>query len=134
MSAEMDKVYDPKRVEKDIYQLWLDKGCFRAEDSSTKKAYCIVIPPPNITGALHLGHALNCTLQDILIRRKRMQGFNALWLPGMDHAGIATQSVVERELFEKEKKRDTTLGEKNWCGGYGPGKSSSARASAGNYS
>jgi len=109
-NRQMDTVYDPKQVEKDIYQLWLDKGCFRAEDSSTKKAYCIVIPPPNITGALHLGHALNCTLQDILIRRKRMQGFNALWLPGMDHAGIATQSVVERGLLEKEGKTRHDVG------------------------
>ncbi|NIA06785.1 MAG: valine--tRNA ligase [Actinobacteria bacterium] len=106
----MDKVYDPKQVEKDIYQLWLDKGCFQAQDSSTKKAYCIVIPPPNITGALHLGHALNCTLQDILIRRKRMQGFNTLWLPGMDHAGIATQSVVERGLLEQEGKTRHDVG------------------------
>jgi len=106
----MDKTYDPKKVETDIYQLWLDQGCFRAQDSSPKESYCIVIPPPNITGALHLGHALNCTLQDILIRRKRMQGFNTLWLPGMDHAGIATQSVVERGLFEQEGKTRHDVG------------------------
>ena len=110
MSLEMDTVYDPGRVEKDIYQLWLDKGCFKAEDSSQDKSYCIVIPPPNITGALHLGHALNCTLQDILIRRKRMAGFNTLWMPGMDHAGIATQSVVERGLLAKEGKTRHDVG------------------------
>ena len=106
----MDKVYDPARVENDIYKLWLDKNCFGAKDSSEAESYCIVIPPPNITGALHLGHALNCTVQDILIRRKRMQGFNTLWLPGMDHAGIATQSVVERGLLEKEGKTRHDVG------------------------
>ena len=106
----MDTTYDPKKVETDTYQSWQDNGCFHAQDSSPKQAYCIVIPPPNITGALHLGHALNCTLQDILIRRKRMQGFNTLWLPGMDHAGIATQSVVERGLLEKEGKTRHDVG------------------------
>ncbi|MCK4850821.1 MAG: class I tRNA ligase family protein, partial [Phycisphaerae bacterium] len=110
MNFQMDTVYDPRKVEEKIYQLWLDKGCFGAQDSSEAEPYCIVIPPPNITGALHLGHALNCTLQDILIRRKRMAGFNTLWLPGMDHAGIATQSVVERGLLEKEGKTRHDLG------------------------
>ena len=110
MTSQMDTVYDPQKVEKEIYQLWLDKGSFRAADRSPAQAYCIVIPPPNITGALHLGHALNCTIQDILIRRKRMQGFNTLWLPGMDHAGIATQSVVERGMFEKEGKTRHDVG------------------------
>ena len=110
MTLQMDTVYDPQKVEKEIYQLWLDKGSFRAADRSSADAYCIVIPPPNITGALHLGHALNCTIQDILIRRKRMQGLNTLWLPGMDHAGIATQSVVERGLFEKEGKTRHDVG------------------------
>ena len=110
MDLQMDTVYDPQKVEKEIYQLWLDNGCFRAQDTSQAKPYCIVIPPPNVTGALHLGHALNGTIQDIIIRRKRMQGFNTLWMPGMDHAGIATQSVVERGLFETEGKTRHDVG------------------------
>ena len=93
-----------------IYQMWLDEGCFRADAASDKPPYTIVIPPPNVTGALHLGHALNNTLQDITIRLKRMQGFNALWIPGTDHAGIATQAVVERRLKEEEGKNRHDLG------------------------
>ncbi len=90
--------YNPQPVEEKWYRFWEEKGYFRAEANSKKKPYCIVIPPPNITGSLHMGHALNNSLQDILIRWKRMQGYNALWIPGVDHAGIATQNVVEREL------------------------------------
>ena len=82
----------------------------RARSDAAAKPFTIVIPPPNVTGALHLGHALNNTLQDILIRMKRMQGFNTLWMPGTDHAGIATQAVVERRLFEEEKKTRHDLG------------------------
>ncbi|MBI3072632.1 MAG: valine--tRNA ligase [Deltaproteobacteria bacterium] len=94
----MDKGYEPGPIEKRWYQVWEERGYFRADDESAKPAYAIVLPPPNITGSLHLGHALTATLQDILIRFRRMQGMNALWLPGTDHAGIATQMVVEREL------------------------------------
>ncbi|NPV90178.1 MAG: valine--tRNA ligase [Firmicutes bacterium] len=94
----MDTVYQPQQVEGKWYQYWMDKGYFRAEADPAKRPYCIVIPPPNVTGSLHLGHALNNTLQDILIRWKRMQGFAALWLPGTDHAGIATQARVEEQL------------------------------------
>jgi valyl-tRNA synthetase len=105
----MDKVYDPHQVERRWYSLWTEKGYFRAESQSDKPPFCIVIPPPNVTGVLHMGHALNNTLQDISTRFKRMSGFNALWLPGTDHAGIATQNVVEREL-QKESLTTEMLG------------------------
>ncbi|MFA4986032.1 MAG: valine--tRNA ligase [Candidatus Brocadiia bacterium] len=98
MAINLPPKYDPKSVEEPIYRQWIERGYFRSAPSDTRSPYCIVIPPPNITGALHMGHALNNTIQDILIRWKRMQGFEALWLPGTDHAGIATQNVVEREL------------------------------------
>ena len=96
--TEISKAYEPKLVEDKWYADWLAKGCFTANPSSTKPAYSIVIPPPNVTGVLTMGHVLNNTLQDILARRKRMQGFEVLWLPGTDHAGIATQTVVEKTL------------------------------------
>jgi len=95
---ELEKVYDPKLVEDKIYQLWMDGGYFRGLADPEKKPYTIVIPPPNVTGQLHMGHAFNNTLQDILIRYKRMKGFAALWVPGTDHAGIATQIKVEEDL------------------------------------
>ncbi len=102
---ELSKVYNPKEVEQRIYDFWEKNNCFKAKVNPDKKPYCIVIPPPNITGILHMGHALNNTIQDILIRFKRMQGHEALWMPGTDHAGIATQNVVERELAKKHLKR-----------------------------
>ena len=105
MTRELAKGYEPHDVEKRWYAEWESKGYFRAEDSSEKKPYSIVIPPPNVTGALHMGHALNNTLQDILCRWKRMQGYNVLWMPGTDHAGIATQNVVERQLAAEGKDR-----------------------------
>ena len=95
---ELNKVYDPKSVEDKIYKLWTDGGYFEGTQDPDKKPFTIVIPPPNVTGQLHLGHALNNTLQDILIRYKRMNGFAALWIPGTDHAGIATQARVEKVL------------------------------------
>ena len=107
--SEIADRYDPTRVEPDWYAVWEERGYFHADPASPKKPYCIVIPPPNVTGSLHLGHALNNTLQDILIRYKRMDGYNALWMPGTDHAGIATQYVVERQL-EKEGKTKEDLG------------------------
>ncbi len=107
--ADLPKQYDPKDAQDRWYGYWLEKGFFHAPDRPTKP-YCVVIPPPNVTGALHMGHALNNTLQDILIRWRRMQGFDALWMPGTDHAGIATQAVVERRLFEEEKKTRHDLG------------------------
>src|SRR3982750_4236083 len=108
--ADLPKQYDPHDAQRRWYDFWLEKGYFHADPSSPKPPYTIVIPPPNVTGALHLGHALNNTLQDILIRWRRMQGFDALWMPGTDHAGIATQAVVERRLLEEEKKTRHDLG------------------------
>lgn len=103
--SEQSKSYDPKLVEEKWYQFWEKGGFFKANADSSKPAYCISIPPPNVTGVLHMGHALDDTLQDTLIRFKRMKGFEALWVPGTDHAGIATQTVVERDLIAKKGKR-----------------------------
>ncbi len=100
--SEMPKAYEPREVESQWYAAWLDGKCFEADPSSQRPAYSIVIPPPNVTGILHLGHVLNNALQDILARRARQEGREVLWLPGTDHAGIATQAKVERELREKE--------------------------------
>jgi valyl-tRNA synthetase len=102
---EIPKAYDPKEVEDKWYKYWEENGFFKADNQSSKKTYTIVIPPPNVTGVLHMGHALVDTLQDILIRWKRMCGFEALWIPGTDHAGIATQTVVERHLMKTLNKR-----------------------------
>jgi valyl-tRNA synthetase len=98
--------YDPTQVEPRWYRFWEERGYFHADPASPKKPYSIVIPPPNVTGSLHMGHALNNTLQDILIRWKRMEGFNVLWMPGTDHAGIATQNVLERQLAEEGKTKE----------------------------
>jgi valyl-tRNA synthetase len=106
----LPKVYDPQSAQRRWYPVWLERGYFHADASSPTPPYCIVIPPPNVTGALHLGHALNNTLQDILIRWRRMQGYATLWMPGTDHAGIATQAVVERRIFTEEKKSRHDLG------------------------
>ncbi|MDY6844344.1 MAG: valine--tRNA ligase [Thermodesulfobacteriota bacterium] len=105
----MQKAYEPKDVETKWYDFWLSMEYFSTQVDDSKKPFCIVIPPPNVTGSLHMGHALNSTLQDILVRYKRMSGFNALWVPGMDHAGIATQNVVERHLADAGLTR-TALG------------------------
>src|SRR5438067_8432812 len=97
--------YSPAEVEQRRYEQWVAAGLFRADAGSERPPYAIVIPPPNVTGSLHIGHALDHTIQDALIRRKRMQGYEALWLPGMDHAGIATQNVVERQLAAEGASR-----------------------------
>ena len=107
---ELPKAYEPQAVEAKWYSAWIDGKCFEADPSSAKEGYSIVIPPPNVTGILHLGHVLNNTLQDILARRARQKGKEVLWLPGTDHAGIATQAKVERELREKEGKTRRELG------------------------
>jgi len=107
---ELPKSYEPSQVEARWYAWWMEKAFFRAEASSNKPPYCIVLPPPNVTGFLHLGHALTATLEDILCRHKRMKGYNVLWLPGVDHAGIATQTVVERELKKTEGLTRLDLG------------------------
>ncbi len=112
VSEILDKSYDPHRVEEKWYRFWMDRGYFRADENSNQKAYSIVIPPPNVTGSLHIGHALNNTLQDILIRYKRMKHYTVLWMPGTDHAGIATQNVVERKLMEEGLDRHTLGREK----------------------
>ncbi len=105
MGKELQKSYEPSEVEARWYKYWLEEGLFKAEDKSDKKPFSIVIPPPNVTGILHMGHALNNTIQDIIIRYKRMQGYNTLWMPGTDHAGIATQNVVEQELAKENLTR-----------------------------
>ena len=113
MTLAADKIpnrFDFETAQKRLYQLWNDGGYFRGTPDSEKQPFSIVIPPPNVTGALHLGHALNNTLQDILVRMKRMQGFSVLWMPGTDHAGIATQAVVERRLKEEEDQTRHDLG------------------------
>ncbi len=112
MSAitEIPNRFDFESAQPRLYECWRSLGCFHAEPDPQRKPFCIVIPPPNVTGALHLGHALNNTLQDALIRFKRMQGYNTLWMPGSDHAGIATQAVVERRLKETENKTRHDLG------------------------
>src|SRR5437762_5171441 len=102
--AGLAKRYDPNAVEPKWYQRWLENCDFVANPDSSKPAFSIVMPPPNITGMLTLGHVLNNTIQDILARRARMQGFEVLWLPGMDHAGIGTQTAVEKYLRRTEKK------------------------------
>ncbi len=101
----LSKSYEPHGVEEKWYKYWLDNNYFRADDKSEKNPFSIVIPPPNVTGMLHMGHALNNVLQDIIIRHKRMQGYNTLWMPGTDHAGIATQNVVEQELAREGTTR-----------------------------
>src|SRR5664279_3809531 len=110
MKIELPPQYDPKSVEAAIYQTWRDAKVFHAVPDERKNRFSIVIPPPNVTGALHLGHAINGTIQDILTRYHRMKGDNTLWMPGIDHAGIATQAVVEKTIFEKEKKSRHDLG------------------------
>jgi valyl-tRNA synthetase len=108
----MEKVYNPRAIEGKWYQFWIDKGFFTADNESQKRPFSMVIPPPNVTGSLHMGHALNNTLQDIVTRYKKMSGFNSLWLPGTDHAGIATQNVVERELAKEGMDREALGREK----------------------
>ena len=106
----MDKVYSPKNIEKKIYDSWIDNDCFKARES--KSNYSIVLPPPNVTGTLHMGHAFQHTIIDILVRYNRMLGKSVLWQPGTDHAGIATQLVVENNLIKKGKTRHD-IGRKN---------------------
>ncbi|KAI4453348.1 valyl-trna synthetase [Holotrichia oblita] len=110
MRKELPKTYEPKEVEDRLYKEWNDKGYFHAVADKDKKPFTIVIPPPNVTGQLHMGHALDETIQDILIRTKRMQGYSALWVPGTDHAGIATQVKVEEVLRKEEGLSKYDLG------------------------
>src|SRR2546430_9678826 len=110
MATELPKAYDPKAAQEKWLTFWAERGYFNSDPDPKRKAYTIVIPPPNVTGALHLGHALNNTLQDVLIRWRRMQGYNTLWMPGTDHAGIATQAVVERRLRDAEGRTRHDVG------------------------
>jgi valyl-tRNA synthetase len=110
MTTELPKHYDPAEAQQRWLQFWEDHGYSHSRPDPARQPFTIVIPPPNVTGALHMGHALNNTLQDVLIRWRRMQGYNALWMPGTDHAGIATQAVVERRIREEEKKTRHDLG------------------------
>src|SRR5438128_9360605 len=98
MARELSKAYEPKQVEARWYPEWEEQGFFHAEVDPSRPAYCVTIPPPNVTGELHLGHALQHSIHDLVIRRKRMQGFNALCLPGTDHAGISTNIKVDQAL------------------------------------
>src|SRR5579859_8023700 len=104
-ARELEKAYEPALFESDLYRFWEQAGCFEASDENApgQRAFCIVIPPPNVTGVLHMGHALTNTIQDILTRWRRMKGDNALWLPGTDHAGIATQAQVEKQIAKEGK-------------------------------
>lgn len=105
-AQDLPKSWDPSAVESELYEGWVKAGYFTADPSSDKPAYSIVLPPPNVTGSLHMGHALDHTIMDALTRRRRMQGYEVLWLPGMDHAGIATQSVVEKQLAVDGKTKE----------------------------
>ncbi len=107
-ALELSKTFDPKIAEERWYERWVELGYFKADPDRPGPVFSIVIPPPNVTGQLHLGHALNVTLQDIIVRTRRMQGYNTLWVPGTDHAGIATQNVVEREIAKEKTNRHRT--------------------------
>lgn len=103
---ELNKTYSPKEIESKWYKIWEDSKYFAGKMEEGKESYSIVIPPPNVTGILHMGHILNNSIQDTLVRYKRMCGYNTLWLPGCDHAGIATQNKVERKLAEEGLKKE----------------------------
>ncbi|WP_297796234.1 class I tRNA ligase family protein, partial [Mycobacterium sp.] len=104
-ATDLPKSWDHAAAESAIYQKWVDAGYFTADAASEKPPYSIVLPPPNVTGSLHVGHALDNTLQDVLVRHARLKGKDALWVVGTDHAGIATQMVVERQMAERQEKR-----------------------------
>ena len=106
MKSELSKFYEPNKIENKIYDFWQNNGYFKAKIEKNKKPYTIVMPPPNITGNLHMGHALDETLQDIIIRFKRMQGYSTLWLPGTDHASIATEAKIVNEMKKEGIKKE----------------------------
>ena len=111
--SEISKAYEPHSVEDKWYDFWVKQGCFTADParvSAKRPAYSIVIPPPNVTGMLHMGHVLNNTIQDILARKARMDGKEVLWLPGTDHAGIATEGMVSKQIWKEEKKTKREIG------------------------
>jgi valyl-tRNA synthetase len=110
MENNLPKTFNPEGAENKWYQKWLDKGCFRPVKGKQNQTFTVLMPPPNVTGKLHMGHALDATTQDTLIRYKRMKGFETLWIPGTDHAGISTQAVVEKLLWKQDKKTRHDLG------------------------
>lgn len=110
----LEKTFDPKAIEKNRYKRWKNSGAFACNPEGNAQPFTIMMPPPNVTGSLHIGHALNHTLQDILIRYQRMKGRDALWQPGTDHAGIATQMVVERKLAEEGASPRREMGRKKF--------------------
>lgn len=116
--SELSKTYEPEKFEKKLYDFWKDSGCFDAQEECQpgQKPFCMVIPPPNVTGALHMGHALTNTIEDILVRWRRMHGDNTLWMPGTDHAGIATQNVVEREIGKEKALTGSRSLVTTWAG------------------
>ena len=126
---ELPKVYEPQQVEKRIYDFWMQGGWFHAERDPEKKPFTIVIPPPNVTGQLHLGHAFDETIQDVLIRHKRMSGYSTLWLPGVDHAGIATQIKVEESSVIRASPASISAATSSWTRS-GSGRTSTATASS----
>ena len=130
MNKELAKTYDPKGIEDRLYQKWLDKKYFHAEVDRSKKPFTIVMPPPNVTGQLHMGHALDNTMQDILIRYKRMQGYNALWQPGTDHAAIATEVKVTAKLREQGIDKEKIWAVRSSSNMPGPGKKSTVEGSS----
>jgi len=129
---ELSSKYNPKETQDKWLKFWKDHHVFHANADSGKKPFTIVIPPPNVTGILHMGHALNNTLQDIMVRYKRMNGFETLWMPGTDHAGIATQNVVEKQLAKEGKTRQD-LGRDGFLNACGPGKRNMAIRSLTNW-
>ena len=120
MSKNLAPKYNHLEVENGKYAFWYEQDCFKAQPQSNKPKYTIVIPPPNVTGKLHLGHAWDTSLQDIIIRMKRMQGYDALWLPGMDHAGIATQAKVDARLKEQGEAAALLPQDHTGTAGHGP--------------
>lgn len=130
----LDKTFNPQEAEARLYDLWEESGAFRAGAGGRveegAQPYCIVIPPPNVTGSLHMGHALNNTLQDVLIRFERMRGKDVLWQPGLDHAGIATQMIVERQLEGEGNIRRRDMGARPSSSASGSGRENRAAPSS----
>ena len=128
--ADLPKGYDPAEIEPRWYAEWMARGYFHADAAAPKAPFAIVIPPPNVTGVLHMGHALGDTIEDIFTRWRRMAAYNAMWLPGSDHAGIATQMVVERELRATERKSRHDIGREAFSSASGTGGSAPATGSS----
>ena len=131
--AELPKQYAPQDAQRRWYQFWVDKGYFHADAASSRKPYCIVIPPPNVTGTLHLGHALNNTLQDILIRWRRMQGYEALWMPALTTPASPPRPSSRNGCCKRRRKAGTTWAGRRWSSGSGPGRTNTRSASCASF-